>query len=220
MSRADTNKEQRFSAKKLRIVLFLTMILIVLGSAAAFSYGVNFVRSYALEISKKRSDAEQSNSSLQSLQTTEQLLKDNQGVIKKAEQLRADGKSNTKYPEIKIINMVKQIARANNIGIASISATGGSSAGSGTTAPSGSSSTTQPNTPGTAGAAVASDTVSVSVALTSPTNYRDYLQFLYDIEQSLPIMKVDGIDISPSNNSQDQITAGTLTIHMYIKQGV
>lgn len=214
-------QRQGFDARKLRIILVALMALIILASGAAFTFGVNFIKEYALEISSKRSAAEASDSSLQSLQETETFLNNNQAVLDKADRLRADAKSNEKYPEIAIIESVRKLAQANNLGIESIAASGsgnGASGSSNTTAQQ--PTTTTPPTSGTTAAPLTtSDTVSVSVSLSTPTNYRNFLQFLADVEQSVPLMKVDGVDLSPANSSNNQITASAITIHMYIKKG-
>lgn len=215
--------KKQMNATMLRMVLFGMMGVIVAISAAGFIYGVTFVRTYAQQVSGKRSSAEASNNTVQTLENTKKQLNTNADVIAKANQLRADGKSNENYPEIKIINAVRQLASKNNLTINTI--TQGADTPATTTTPGGTASTPQPSTSTTGGATAttptaASDTVSIAVAMTTPVNYKDYLQFLYDIEQNLPILKVDGVTVKPSENgSTDMVNAETLTIRMYIKKG-
>jgi hypothetical protein len=54
-------------------------------------------------------------------------------------------------------------------------------------------------------------TIALSVTFTSPS-YLDFLQFTYDIEQHLPKMKIQGIDVSSSGAS-----IAPLNVEMYIQ---
>ncbi|MDB5177950.1 MAG: hypothetical protein JWO61_333 [Candidatus Saccharibacteria bacterium] len=198
-----SKKKRTLNASWLRIVLSVLLLTVIIGSASAFSYAIQQIKSYAIDVSHKKVDAVASNGNLQTLMTTQQELDQNRDVLEKIGLL----KSSSQFPEFQVVDEVRSIATKNNIQIESF--TYGATAA--TQTPSGS--TTTPAPPA-ANTAASGNTIALTVALSS-ASYLDFLQFTYDIEQHLPKMKIQGIDMTASNNGGAAI--GPLVVEMYIK---
>lgn len=207
-------KKVLIDARSLRIGLLVLMLLITVGSAVGISYAMQTLKTYAVEVSHKKVDANASNGNIAALRKTESYLETNQDVLEKAGLLR----STSEFPEFKIVDEVRKVAAKNNIQIETFSY--GSSTSSGTST-SGTGATT-PSTAGATGSTAAApsaagtggSTISLSVTLRA-SDYLNFLQFTYDIEQHLPKMKLGGISVSGAGASG--ITIDPITIEMYIK---
>jgi hypothetical protein len=207
-------KKELIDAKSLRIGLLVLMLLITTGSAAGLSYAMQNLKTFAVEVSHKKVDANASNGNIAALQKTESYLEANQDVLEKAGLLR----STSEFPEFKIVDEVRRVATRNNIQIDTFSY---GTSESGSTSTSGTGSAT-PSTPGATGSTVApsnggstgGNTISLTVTLNA-SDYLNFLQFTYDIEQHLPKMKLNGISVSGGGTSG--ITVDPVTIEMYIK---
>lgn len=202
--------KNNFSASKLRIVLAATIIAIGLASAAGFTYGLKYVQNYAVEVSRKKIDAEASNGTVASLQKAQEKLDETKDVRDKLQLLKSD----SEFPEFRVVDEVRAIASKNGIQIESFSY--GNTAEAGTTSTAPAPQATPTATPAPAAPTSGSNTISLTVKPQSPVNYTSYLQFLYDLEQSLPILKVDSVSLSPGASSE-QVSIDQLTIQMYRK---
>lgn len=198
----------KLTASNLRIILIVSILIIAAASAFGFSYGINYIQKYAGDVSKKKIDAQASNGTIASLQGAQEKLDATKDVKEKLQLL----KSTSDFPEFRIYDEVKSVAQKNGIEIDSFSYGDATTASSTTQA--------QPATPaGTPTATIApstSNVVSLTVKLKSPVSYQSYLQFLYDIEQRLPILKVESISLT-AGQSSSSVTADQLTIQMYKK---
>lgn len=220
-----------FNAKTLRIFLSIMLLISTAIGVVGFIYGQRLLQGYAVEVSHKKIDAEASNNNLQALEKMEEELADNKDVLEKISLLRAT----SDFPEFRVVDEINKIAQRNGITISGYQYTDGSttpSTGAGTTAPTTTPPTTPPTgtttTPATSNSA-AGKTISLLITPESPMNYRQFLQFLYDIEQNLPKMKVAGISIAPGGapastgpgaNTRaadpNQVSVGQLTVQLYI----
>lgn len=227
------NRKVRFNAVALRAVLAI-MILLIFGLAGVgFTFAQQKLLAYAKDISHKKADAEASNNTINSLRNMEQKLNSNQAISQKINELRAV----SEFPEFEIVDQIREIAARNNIAISSFSY-GSSDQGSaegvtGTTPPAAATppaATAQPTTPGAAANANAGKTISLTVNLASPVEYGNYLQFIYDIEQNLPKMQVEGVGVRMGGSSSDSegqsetsnqsgLSVDPLVIKMYLKDG-
>ncbi|MFZ1250141.1 MAG: hypothetical protein WAR37_01705 [Candidatus Microsaccharimonas sp.] len=81
--------EKQFSPQKLRTVLAGVLVLVILGGAAGFYWGLGIVRSYALDVNHRLIDADASSLQVQQLQTLRQTLNENSDLIQKADQVFA-----------------------------------------------------------------------------------------------------------------------------------
>lgn len=204
-------KKELIDAKSLRIGLLVLMLLITVGSGVGLSYAMQNLKTFAIEVSHKKVDANASNGNIAALQKTESYLETNQDVLEKAGLLR----STSEFPEFKIVDEVRRVAAKNNIQIETFSygastSSSASTSGAGSATPSTGAATGSPAAPSSASAG--GNTISLSVTLRA-SDYLNFLQFTYDIEQHLPKMKLNGISMSGSGG----ITVDPVTIEMYIK---
>lgn len=227
MTRQDIMKKASLNAVTLRILLAASLLLIIVITGVGFSYAHQVLSKYAQEIAHKKVDATSSNDTISSLQKVERTLNENQEVIAKVEKLRAD----SSFPEFMIVDQVKAIAKRNDIKLSSYSFT--ASANADASATGGQPSTTEPQPAATAPGQSGGNTISLTVNFGTIPSYRNYLQFLYDIEQNVPKMRIKGAgiggtssggsanDATQPDSTQSQggnnLGADPLTIEMYVK---
>lgn len=209
------------NATLLRTLLFVSILVVTLIASAGFLFGLGIIKGYAVEVSHKKVDAEASNGNIQALERIKKELGENSDILNKVSLLKSD----SQFPEFRIVDEIRKIAANNNLTIDSF--TYADSATATGTAPATGSTTTPPATTTTppAGTSVGPKTVSLSVTLKSPITYSNLLQFTYDIEQNLPKMKLTGISVSAGAGSQsgdqsasdpNQVSIQPITIEMYI----
>jgi hypothetical protein len=203
-------KQKRgMSASLLRIILIFVLILNSVGAAFGFSYATSLMKDRAIEVSHKKVDATASNGTIQALKTTQKELEANRDVLQKIGLLR----STSEFPEFRIVDEVRTLAAKNNIQLDSFTY-----GGTGAAATQGTTNTTTPGqtaTP-TPATSTSSDTISLSVTPTT-SNYLDFLQFTYDIEQHLPKMKIQGISVKAGDSGKG-LTIQPLNIEMYVRK--
>lgn len=225
MSREDIANKNWLNASSFRIILSASLLLIVVVTASGFTFGYELLGNYAEEIAHKKVDASTSDETIASLEKVQQTMEENQGLIEKIDTLRADDA----FPEFAIVDRVKAIAKRNNIKISSYTFGGASSDSTGTTTPPTGTPGQQPATPPSA----SGETVSLSINFASVPSYKKYLQFLYDIEQNVPKMRIKGVGVSkgsgetltpdgnpsPAQQSGDsgELSVDPLVIEMYKK---
>lgn len=193
-----TPRKSRLTPRVLRIILVIFLLLILGVSAAGFIYAQKELLGYAKEISRKKVDANASNSTIATLQKVQKELQGYDDVKQKIAAIR----SSDEFPEFRVVDEVNKIASRNNIPISSFSYGDSAvdpSTGAATPAP------TTPATPITAPVS-SSKTISLTLNFGQISNYQDYLQFLYDIEQNVPKMRVKGVSI---NSGATQTTNDT-----------
>lgn len=196
-----------FSATNFRILLSAGVLIIAIGIAIGYSFGIQQLRGYAVEVSHKKVDAAASNGNIQSLQKLDQQLTGYQDVLKKAESL----KITSEFPEFRIVEEVQSVARKNGITISSYSyGSGGDSTATSDT------SSSPTGTPAATTTPTASGTISLTVNISSPVNYKKLLQFIYDVEHHIPKMEISGVSISPSTGGSDSVSTEALSIQMYV----
>ena len=164
-------------------------------SSVGFAFAHQVLGKYAEEIARKKVDASMSNETISSLQKVQQTIEQKQSLIDKIDTLRADDS----FPEFLIVDQIKTIAKRNDIKISSYSF--GSSSTDSTTGGAASPTAGQQSTPAAA-PAKSGDTVSLTLNFGSVPSYRKYLQFLYDIEQNVPKMRIKGVSVSGGGGSQ------------------
>ena len=218
-----TLKKSRLNPRSLRVILAIFLLLIIGLGAAGFVYAQKELLSYAKEISRKKVDANASNSSISTLQNVQKELQGYDDVKQKIGALRAGDE----FPIFRIVDEVNKIASRNNVPISSFSF--GDSAAAPTA---GANATPTPATPA-APSASTSKTISLTVNFGQISNYQDYLQFLYDIEQNVPKMRVKSVSVnsgaatpnttqnttgqSGSSTSSGEFSIQPLTIELYIQ---
>ncbi len=191
----------RLSASLLRMILIVSMLAIVAVGVGGFVFGRGVLRDYAIDVSKKNVDADASNGNLDALSHTKQELAANQDVIAKINALR----STSRFPEFQIVDDVKNYAEKNGLSVTTFDYIDPTSA---------TPATGQTTTPTAAQPVTQSNTIALSVTLKSPVNYKALLQFIYDVEQSLPKMQLQGLSISKADNP-NQVEVDPIIIEMY-----
>jgi len=196
-----SKKKRTLNASTLRTVFLILLLVAAVGGAGLFTYAVDRLKEYAVDVSHKKADATASNGNIQALVKTQKELEANKDVLEKVGLL----KSTSQFPEFQVVDEIKEIAARNSIQVTSFNYGASTDASSGATP----GATATPTTP--APVASGGKTIALSVTFTSPS-YLQFLQFTYDIEQHLPKMKIQGIDVSSSGAS-----IAPLTIEMYIQ---
>lgn len=200
-------KKISLTAGLLRILLSVALFVTVAAAIAGFVYAQGNLRSYAVEVSHKWVDAEASANAITVLVETESNLAAKQDVIAKADIL----KSSADLPQFQVVEDVLRHAHDNDLTVANFDFVA-SEAGA-TTAPASAPAAETPAA-GTKKPTPAPKGVGLTVSLKSPTNYMDFLQFLNDIEHSLPKMYVQQIAMSPSDNGKAvMVEPITITMH-------
>ncbi len=205
----------KFDAPTFRILLSVALLVSTGIGVAGFYYIQKSLKTYAIEVSHKRIDADASDSNISDLQATEKNLTDSRRILEKLGLLRAT----SDFPVIRAISEIEGIARKNDI--SATYATDDAAATGGATTPPTTGQPVVPATPATSKTAV------IVATPTEPVSYQQALQFIYDIEQHIPKMKVDGISITPGGGeagtngesaplNPNQVSVGVLRIHLYI----
>jgi hypothetical protein len=184
---------KKFNSITMRNILSFLMVLLVLGAGVGFYFGLQFIKTYALDVSHTVSDASASRKNVEQLGVLKQELVERSTLVTKANQLFATSDT---YQ----LQSLKDIQKyASDAGITITNTEFDKDV-----APTGAA------TPPTA---TVSGTHSVLVTLQSPVSYAKFLQFLDAIEGNLPKMQITGVSISrPNNASGDQISSDKLTI--------
>jgi len=201
-------KSKNLTASKLRIILSLTLFLIIGAAVGGFSYARTILSQYSVEVSHKKVDAQASSGNISSLEEIKRQLANDQDVITKANAL----KSANEFPEFAIVDEVTHYANQNGLAIESFDFSNSSTATSGG-APA------TPATPGTVtpGAKTSKNGVYISVTLKAPVDYAKLLQFMSDLDQSLPKMQIQGINIGPDTKSINSVIVQPIVIQMYTR---
>lgn len=192
------------NASSARLILSVSLFIIVGVSGIGFTYAQKQLSQYAIEVSHKKVDALASDGNIQTLQKTKSELDANQNVSDKARALKATNE----LPQFTIVDDVTTIAGNNNIAITSFDFTDSPQT---TTAPASGTTATTPTAP-----QPTSGHISLTVSLQPPINYTDFLQFLHDIEQNIPKMQVQGLNIGNSGGTGG-FSVEPLIIQMYTK---
>ncbi|HEY0965182.1 MAG TPA: hypothetical protein VGE13_01755 [Candidatus Saccharimonadales bacterium] len=226
-------KTRRLNAVVLRIILSISLLLVVAVVVAGFTFTHQMLTEYAISVGRKNIDAQSSDKTLQALTHTEKQLADNTKIRDDANKLRLDDE----HPEFAVRDVLTRIAKDNKISISIAS-------GNSTDSTSQSSSQTQAPTAGTTttptpAATSAGKTFKLAVSV-KPNNadsfnrdtYKDFLQFLRDLEQSLPKIKINGVEVSGGGESSsgstgngqtlpssggNSVSIGSINLEIYIK---
>lgn len=202
------------TVKNLLIVL---LVVSVGAGSSGFVYIQDFIKKYAVDVSHKQIDALASNAALNTLNTTKKDLVQYASIRKKIGNLRAT----SDFPEFLIVSEVQKIADTNKVaiktfnyqGVSTTTTTPNQSVGPSTTPNAALQPGLQPTVTPPSGAA---KTIALLVDLDNPVDEKAFLQFIHDIEQHLPKMRLSGISVTPVDGSPDKINSGQLTVELYL----
>lgn len=207
-------KSSGFTPVTVKNLLIVLLVVSVGAGSAGFIYIQDYIKTYAVDVSHKQVDALASNAALNTLNTTKKDLVQYASIRKKISNLRAT----SDFPEFLIVSEVQKIADANKVAIKTFNYQGAT-----TTTPNqtvGPSTTPnaalQPGLQPTVTPVAGPKTIALLVDLENPVNEKAFLQFIHDIEQHLPKMRLSGISVTPVDGSPDKINSGQLTIELYL----
>ena len=166
------------------------MFVVIAGAAAGFYFGLQTIRTYALDVSHTVSDANASGKNVEQLSELKQALADREPLVAKANSLFA---TEATYQSQVLKDLQKY---ASDAGI-TISNTSFDKQSASDTAP--------------IASAVTSESVVVTVS--SPVSYARLMKFLDELEGNLPKLQVTGISLSrPANATGDLVATDKITI--------
>lgn len=206
----DTTK--KINATTTRTMLAFMLVIVIIGAAAGFYFGLQIIKGYALEVAHTVADSSASDKNFEQLGQLKQQLADGQVLVAKADALF----STPATYQTQALKDISKYAAVSGVTISSIdSAKAASVPGSSAT---GTVPTQAPTTPAlTTPAAPAADYSEV-ITIQSPVSYVKFLQFLDAIEGNLPKMQITGISVGrPKVVSGDQITTDKITITVSVR---
>lgn len=223
--------KKKMTAAQLRIILSIAMIVILAAGVGIFKIGQSKLSDVAQSVAETGAQADAGQQNLQQLATTKQSLKDNADVVRKASEMVAESKS-YQYQN-QIVTDLDRFASSAGITITNITfdsstssgSAGGTAAGAAPTTPAAtpSAGATGPAAAGSAGmagavpggaAAPSLKTVSATISFDNPVNYKNFLQFIHDIEQNLTKMQLKSLSLSQADGG---VSSDSLTLEVYIK---
>lgn len=185
-------KKNSMKAMKLRNAL-LTFIILLLGLVGAgFYFGLDAIRTFAVEVSHKTADATASGGTVVSLESLKQQLAERQSLVTKANQLF----STPDTYQAQVLKDIQAYAGRNNVTISdySFEVAAGTSAGE--------TLSSQP----------------MQLTLQSPVSYRSLLAFLDAIEGNLPKLQISQLTITRSDPmNADQVKVEPITIQVFTR---
>ena len=177
---------KKLSAVMLRNALLVVLVGAIIAVVLGFGYGLSVIRSTAQTVNQTVADAGASNDLTEALQRAQVQLNQGQDAIAKANAMFVTAGN---Y-QSKTINDIQAYADATNIRVSDFSFT----TLSGGTLP----------------------RYGVSVTLSSPVNYNEFIRFLNAIEGNVPKMQVVSVQLSrPSSQNATQVNVSNLVIGVF-----
>lgn len=204
-------QKNNLTASLFRIILSILLLASAAVAGGGFIYVQGMLKKYAIEVSHKKVDAAASDGNIQTLDRIKAELADNKSIIQKAQALKATNE----LPQFTIVKNVTTIAENNNLKITQFDFADSTQAAPAANTPA-TTQTQTAQTPVGGTGLTGSSYISISVTLGTPVNYADYLQFIHDIEQSVPKMQIQAVSLTPAESS-NSVTVEPLTIQMYTR---
>lgn len=199
------------TAKRLRILLFGFMVVIIVAIAGGFLLVQRSLQGYATDISKLNADANSGDQNIRTLVQLEERLRDESSTIESARSVVAD---NATYSD-RVINDISKIASQSGVSITSLefSQDAATSPGSPTPTPP----PTAGMTPTLASPAPQGVTKkTVTVAVESPVRYSNLMNFIQGIESN--DLKMQLTSVSLTKDKGDTVATQTFSIEVYVRQ--
>jgi hypothetical protein len=184
-------KKSGMKATSLRSTLVFLMIVVIAGAGAGFYFGLEQIRTYALDVSHTAADADASGKRVEELQRLKVALAQSETLVNKANKIFA---TEANYQSQALKDVQKY---ASDAGITISNTTFG------TPTPGGE--TEQQVAP--------TNSHSIIITLQTPVSYSRLLQFLDSIEGNLPKMQITSLTLSrPATESGDTVFTEDITI--------
>lgn len=163
-------------------------ICIILAIAGLFAYGLQMIRTYAIEVTRTTRDAAASSVQVEQLASLQERLVQAQALVSKSDQIYATPDS---YQAI-AINDIQRYATTAGIPVRTISFP-------------------QPD-------GQPAETRRITVALNSPLSYDRLIRFLQLVEGNAPKMQTTAISVArPERGQKDQVSVSDITINMSVR---
>lgn len=196
-------RRRKITATTLRTILSLSLLLIIILAAGAFSVANNQLQHLATDVSHATADASASRTTITTLQQLQETLDENREIIERASNIVAESQS-YQYQD-QIIQDLNNYAAA-----AGLTLTNFNFAAQDDTTTTQEGETTQ-NIPPPSGI----NSTIVSVTIQNPINYDNLLRFFYAIEQNLTKMQITNIALTAGDGND--VSSDALTIEVYIR---
>lgn len=208
-------KQSSLNPARLRIVLSISLFVLAIIGIAVFTIGYQQLQSHVSNAQQIAAKADASNSSLQTLATTKEFLKENNLIVTKSSQLVA--KSQAYQYQDQIINDINAYASKASVTVTGITFE------TAKTSSSASATVTDPASASTVPGGI--KTTTASIAIGNPVKYTAVLAFISLIEQSLFQLQISNLSLSQPtaegtmdpNSLKGSVNVDTLTIEAYIK---
>lgn len=207
--------KQRFTARSLRIVLIILLILTFIAGIAAFVFAKDFLGGYATKVSERNALANIGDTNLQALNKLEKYLQDNKAVVEKTENIVADSKE-YRYQN-QIISDMNGFASSVGISIDSFDFTTSQAEAATEAAAQGTTDASAAATPEpTSGLRSTKATVTVR----TPILYTSLLKFIQKIEQNKTKMQITSVSLTRSTDATQpvgSVDSQSFIIEVYIR---
>lgn len=210
-------KNKPMNARKMRVILSLTLVVVIAAVAGGFLYAHKNLTSYATAISQLNADAATGDQSIATLKRVEARLQQEQGTRIAAKSIITD--SNT-FAETVVADVTK-IALESGVTITTLEYVDTPAAG--TAAPTAPTATTPPpsTTPSTptsaptAGVPAGVTKKSISVTIQTPVNYQNLMNFISRIEANQ--LKLQIASLSLTGGANGQVETQLFSIGAYVR---
>lgn len=197
------------TAKRLRIVLFIGLFLVVVLLAGGFMFAQSNLKGYAETISRLNADAQSGDQNIQTLRTLETRLSEEQLAIAGARSVIAD---NATYAD-QVINDITRIAAESGVTLNGFEFASDTTAA----APSPAAAAPVAGAPLTPASPTAGGVTkkAVTVTLQSPLKYSNLMNFIQKIETNK--LKMQFASVAMTKDKGDSVTTQTFSIEVYVR---
>lgn len=193
------------TATKLRLILFISMVLIIVAATVGFYFAQQKLAEYATAISSLNASAQAGNENLQTLRSLENKLNEEREAMTKARSIVAQ--SQQYLYQDQIVKDLSKIAGDNGVVITQFDFASNGTDTSGGSAPA----ATAPSQAPASG--LKSETVTVTIK--SPLQYSALMNFIKAIELNPLKMQIASISLTKDEGSA--VTSQTFAIEVYVK---
>lgn len=195
------------TAQRLRIVLFIVMVLIMVAAVAGFTVVQKNLANYATSISKLNADAQSGDKDIKTLQELKSRLAAEQDIIQKTRAVVGDTST---YADT-VISDISLIGARSGVPVRSITFAGDTVA---ETTPQGVPSASSTPTQTFSSPTVTKKTVTVSIQ--SPLSYTSLMKFLAGIESNELRMHI--ARVAMTKDKDDSVSTQDLILEVYVRK--
>lgn len=197
------------NASQLRIMLLASIIGVIVLIGIGFYFIQAQLYSFAVVVSHANEDAATSRDDIAIFEKLKQELAENDATVKRAQDIVAASKS-YEYQDQIIVDLNTYATRS-GISIASFTFDSSGSQAPGASALPPSATGVRPKT-----SIAGLKSTNVSIALKTPTKYRNLMNFIHSIEKNLTKMQLASFSAIKGEKA-DEVSINTLEIEVYIK---